>query len=169
MAAPTPQPDQGTGTEGTREPQSGQESPEGTQTPDQGQEGSQDVPSGSEQAPEGDQQDSFPRAYVERLRRENASYRERASRAQEALSRLQELTVARSTRGILADPTDLAYDAESMETDGWPDAEKIAEQARNLVERKPHLADRRPTGDIGQGARKSTDSVSLADILRSRA
>ena len=38
-----------------------------------------------------------------------------------------------------------------------------------LLSKKPHLASRRPIGEIGQGATPSTDNVDLAAILRQRA
>jgi hypothetical protein len=114
--------------------------------------------------------DTFPRTYVEELRRESAGYRERAGRADAALDRLAQATIREATAGILADPTDLTFDAESMaDDDGWPDPEKIAQAARDLVGRKPHLGDRRPTGDVGQGARTGDEPVDLAGMLRARA
>lgn len=39
----------------------------------------------------------------------------------------------------------------------------------DLISRKPHLASRRPAGEIGQGASPSTANVDLAAILRQRA
>lgn len=112
--------------------------------------------------------DTFPRSYVEKLRDENARYRTRATKADEAAQRLLAATVASTTTGILADPTDLP-DGEYLDGDGWPDPDLIRTAAETLVASKPHLADRRPRGSIGQGASPAAGEVDLAGFLRSRA
>ena len=122
-----------------------------------------------EDAGTGEQPDTFPRSVVEKLRRENATYRERAGRADALAERLMAATVRDATAGILADPTDLTDTADLVDDDGYPDPDKITDAARSLVEHKPHLADRRPRGDIGQGARHAPEPVDLAEMLRSRA
>ena len=48
--------------------------------------------------------------------------------------------------GKLADPTDLEFDEDHLDD---PDA--LAAAVDDLLARKPHLASRRPTGEIGQG------------------
>jgi len=114
--------------------------------------------------------DSFPRAYVENLRRESAGYRDRAKLADDAMTRLAAATVQQAAGTLLADPTDLPYDPQSMADDqGFPDPAKIGEAARQLIERKPHLASRKPSGDAGQGPRTSPQQVDLASILRAKA
>lgn len=76
--------------------------------------------------------------------------------------------LARAT-GKLADATDLPF-AEALLVDGMPDPEKVAEAVEDLLARKPHLGDRRPTGSVDQGARAGADNVSdLGAILRMRA
>ena len=71
---------------------------------------------------------------------------------------------ARST-GRLADPTDLAFDESHLDD---PDA--LNATVDELLTRKPHLASRRPTGEIGQGASPpAASSVDLAALLRQRA
>ncbi len=114
-------------------------------------------PSDSEPEP-----DTFPRDYVEKLRRESAGYRERAQRTDELATRLH--TALTAATGRLADPTDLPFDAAHLDD---PDALEAA--VDELLTRKPHLASRRPAGDVGQGARSSGGSVDLAGMLRSRA
>jgi hypothetical protein len=110
-----------------------------------------------------DEPDTFPRSYVERLRRESAGYRERAQIADTYAKRLH-LELVRAT-GELADPTDLEFNEEHLDD---PDA--LAAAVDDLLTRKPHLASRRPVGDIGQGAVSgSAASVDLAAILRQRA
>lgn len=112
--------------------------------------------------------DTFPREYVEKLREENARYRTRAQTADEAAQRLLAATIASTTTGILADPTDLPA-GDYLDGDGWPDPDLIRTAAETLVASKPHLGDRRPRGNIGQGAASEAATVDLAGILRSRA
>lgn len=109
-----------------------------------------------------DEGDTFPRAYVERLRRESAGYRERANNADTYAQRLH-TELVRAT-GKLADPTDIPFDESHLDD---PDA--LAAAVDDLLARKPHLASRRPTGDIGQGAAPSASTVDLAALLRQRA
>lgn len=107
--------------------------------------------------------DTFPRSYVERLRRESAGYRERAQTADTYAKRLH-LELVRAT-GRLADPTDLEFDEKHLDE---PDA--LVAAVDDLLTRKPHLASRRPVGEIGQGASPPVaSSVDLAALLRQRA
>jgi hypothetical protein len=108
-----------------------------------------------------DERDTFPRAYVEELRRENARYRERARNADNYAKRLH-TELVRAT-GRLADPTDLEFAEEHLDD---PDA--LVATLDDLLTRKPHLASRRPTGEIGQGATSSASTVDLAALLRRR-
>ncbi|BBX29311.1 hypothetical protein [Mycolicibacterium alvei] len=111
----------------------------------------------SEQDPE-----TFPREYVEKLRTENGKYRQRASEADSLANRLH-TELVRAT-GKLADPTDLPFDAEHLE-----DTDKLSVAINELLETKPHLATRRPSGDIGQGQRgPATGSFSLLGMLKER-
>lgn len=119
-----------------------------------------------------DEPETFPRAYVEQLRQENAGYRQKAGRAEEALSRLLETTVRSAAADHLADPADLLAFGDTdalLDPDGWPDADRIIAAAKSLASEKPHLTPRRPRGDIGQGATPTGDSVNLAAILKARA
>lgn len=129
----------------------------------------QEDQTGAEDGSEG-QRGTFPRKYVEELRRESQGYRERAKKGETALSRLTDSVMREATNKILIDPSDLEYDEETMsDEDGFPDPEKIKDAATKLIEKKPHLAYRRPKGDIGQGHRSKDEDFSLADILRNRA
>ncbi|MCI4675294.1 hypothetical protein K9U37_10520 [Mycolicibacterium litorale] len=111
---------------------------------------------------QGDDRGSFPRAYVERLRDENAKYRQRAQHADDLARRLF-TELVRST-GRLADPDDLPYDPELLD-----DPDKLTAAIGALIERRPHYAARRPSGDVGQGAKPGAGKVDLAAILRQRA
>lgn len=120
--------------------------------------------------PAADEPKTFDLPYVQKLREEAAGHRVKAQRADEAVSRLTAATVEKVTAGILADPSDLPVTDDLMGEDGWPDPEKIEAAARDLVARKPHLADRRPAGDVGQGPRgDEVETVSLAALLRAGA
>jgi len=106
--------------------------------------------------------DTFPRDYVERLREESAGHRVAAKEAREALEPLQQrlFTALVQQSGRLADPTDLPFDATLLEDEG-----RLTAAIDALVARKPHLASRRVSGDVGQGAGTPTDSFSLAGLL----
>lgn len=111
----------------------------------------------------GDESETFPRAYVEDLRAENARYRERAKAADALAQRLHTALVAAT--GRLADPTDMPFDETHLED---PDA--LAAAIDDLLERKPHLKSRRVVGDVGQGAGGITPGdVDLSALLRERA
>lgn len=111
-------------------------------------------------AGENDQPDTFPRTYVEELRQENGRYRQRAQQADELAQRLH-LELVRAT-GRLADPTDLPYSEDHL-----VDADSMGAAIDELLEAKPHLATRRPVGDIGQGQRgPAAGGFSLLDTLK---
>ncbi len=105
---------------------------------------------------------TFPLAYVQKLRDESAKHRTRAQRADDLGARLHTALVAAT--GRLADPSDLAFDESHLD-----DAEALTTALDELLSRKAHLASRRPSGDVGQGASGGGDDVDLAGILRSRA
>lgn len=109
-----------------------------------------------------DDPDTFPREVVEDLRKENGKYRKRAQQADTLAQRLH-TELVRAT-GRLADPSDLDFTPEHLDD---PDA--LAAAIDDLLERKPHLATRRPSGDIGQGHRGGSSSAfSLLDMLKER-
>lgn len=110
-----------------------------------------------------DQPDTFPREYVDQLRQEAADHRVRARDRDDLAHRLHTAMVAAT--GRLADPTDLPFHDDHLTDDG----QALTAALDDLLTRKPHLATRRPSGDIGQGLTDSAESVSLAGILRSRA
>ncbi|MCG7429036.1 hypothetical protein [Dermacoccus nishinomiyaensis] len=109
-----------------------------------------------------DDAETFPREYVEKLRKEAADARVKAKRADDLAARLHTALVAAT--GRLADPSDLPFDDAHLE-----DADALNAAVDALLARKPHLASRRPVGSIGQGATSPADRVSLAGILRHNA
>lgn len=125
---------------------------------DTGQDGDQsgDVDTGLD----GDQPETFPREYVEKLRKESAGYRERAQQADTYAQRLHTALVAAT--GRLADPSDLPFDSAHLD-----DNDALSAAIDALVERKPHLKSRRVVGDVGQGAGSvKAGDVDLAALLR---
>ena len=109
-----------------------------------------------------EEQDTFPREYVEKLRDENAKYRQRAQKADDLAHRLHNaLTEA---TGRLQDASDLEYDESHLD-----DPEALETAISELLAKKPHLGSRKPAGHIGQGASNTTDTIDLAAMLRSRA
>lgn len=110
-----------------------------------------------------DVEDTFSRAYVEKLRQEAAGYRVRAQRTTELEQRLHAALVAAT--GRLTDSSDLEFDPAHLD-----DEDALSAALDELLTRKPHLASRRPRGDVGQGVTSNAvDTVDLAGILRSLA
>ncbi len=114
------------------------------------------LPQGEEDA------ETFPRDYVVKLRDENAKYRQRASDRDEIAARLHTALV--TATGRLQDPSDLPFDEDHI-----VDPDKMVEAIDALLQVKPHLASRKPTGDIGQGVTSSSDDFSLTALLKSNA
>lgn len=94
--------------------------------------------------------DTFPRSYVEDLRKENADHRTKAKAAEERADtlaeRLHTALVAATNR--LENPADLPYDAEHLE-----DADKLNAALDALLADRPYFAKRVVKGDAGQGPR----------------
>lgn len=106
--------------------------------------------------------DTFPRDYVEKLRDENAKYRQRAQQVDDYAERLH--TALTAATGRLQDASDLPFDQSHLD-----DPEALETAIQELLANKPHLGSRKPTGNIGQGVTKTTDTIDLAGLLRSRA
>lgn len=109
-----------------------------------------------------DDPETFPREYVVKLRDESARNRQRAADGDALAARLHAALVAAT--GRLADPSDLPFDDARLD-----DAEALTTVLDDLLARKPHLASRKPSGDVGQGAGSGADGFSLAGMLRTRA
>lgn len=129
-------------------------SPQGDETP----EGDPITP-GTDEHPAEDAQ-TFSAEYVSKLRDEAAGYRVKAQRTDELAHRLH-TELVRAT-GRLADPADLAFDAEHL-----ADTEKLTAAIDELLTAKPHLASRTLKGDAGQGNRGTGEQpTNLLSILR---
>lgn len=103
--------------------------------------------------------DTFPREYVEKLRNEAAEHRTKAKDRDALAERLH--TALTAATGRLADPSDLPYDQSHLD-----DPEALTAAIDQLLESKPHLATRKPHGDVGQGAASASAGVDLAGMLR---
>lgn len=145
-------------------PERPQDGPEAGSGGSDGPQGTQD----GQGADSGDQdQDAatFPASYVKELRDEAAKARVKAKRADSLAQKL--IASMASATGRLADPTDLPLSEALLDDDGMPDEAKVLAAIDDLLKRKPHLASRKPSGDVGQGVTNgSAKDVSLADMLR---
>lgn len=107
--------------------------------------------------------ETFPREYVQQLRKEAAEARTRAKKADELAREL--FTAKVTATGRLADPSDLAFDEALV-----ADAGALTAAIDALLAAKPHLASRTPRGDVGQGASGgNSGDVDLAAMLRAGA
>ncbi len=123
-----------------------------------------DIP---DETPEGEaapteEPETFPSEVVKDLRKENAKYRQRAQQS-DALAQRLHAELVRAT-GRLADPADLPFSDEHL-----ADPDTMTAAINELLEAKPHLASRRPLGDIGQGQRGGTaQPFNLLQALKDR-
>ncbi len=121
-------------------------------------------PDAEPEIPVEDATDAFDREYVQKLRDEAAGHRVKAKRADTLAARL--VTAQAALTGKLADPTDLPFTDKLLDDDGLVDESKVQAAVEDLIKRKPHLAARRPTGDVGQGARLESPEIGLGALLR---
>ena len=106
-----------------------------------------------------DEHTTFSREYGEELRGEAAKYRTRAKHTEEIERRLHEALVRLD--GRLHDASDLDFDPKRLEGDG------VEAAITALLEAKPHLAKRAPSGDVGAGVRGEVDAApDLISIMR---
>jgi hypothetical protein len=112
------------------------------------------------------QADSFPRDYVERLRKENAGYRQKGKDAEERSEALAKRlhTALVAVTGRLQAAEDLPFDAAHLD-----DPDKLSEAIDAILTERPHLKARKVTGDVGQGERDTAETFDLAAALRARA
>ncbi|WP_099025626.1 hypothetical protein [Mycolicibacterium palauense] len=141
--------------------------PDGAETHDHNNDGpgAVDKPDGAQGAQPDDESagDTFPRDYVESLRKESAGYRDRAKQAEgqvETLSRRLHTELVKATKR-LENPADLPYDAKHLD-----DADTLAAALDALLADRPYLAKRAVRGDAGQGVRGGAQPPSLLDALK---
>jgi hypothetical protein len=131
-----------------------------TNTPAEASASNEAVAEADESSSDVTEPDTFPREVVEKLRQENGKYRQRAQQSDAFAQRLHTELVRATNR--LADPADLPFDEAHLDD---PDA--LTAAVDQLLEQKPHLATRRPVGDIGQGNRgAASESFSLLGMLK---
>jgi len=106
--------------------------------------------------------ETFPRDYVEKLRKESAGYRERAKDRDDLAQRLHAALTAAD--GRLASPDELAFDEAHL-----TGRDALTAAIDDLLARKPYLAARRVVGEVGQGASPVAASVDLAGLIRRNA
>lgn len=106
---------------------------------------------------------------TKKLRKENATLRERAKAAEARAARTDSLAARLHTElvratGKLADPADFPYNPDA---DLLDDPEAFNQAIDELLEAKPHLKSRVPKGDVGQGNRGTThEPVNFHQILK---
>ena len=149
--------DQNTTDTAAQEPENGPTADETTTTPSD----ASDAAQAAQDASQGNAE-TFPREYVEKLRKEAAEARLKAKKADDYARALFAARVAAT--GRLADASDLPFDPELV--DDLPAMEAAIDE---LLRAHPHYVSRTPQGDIGQGAITTSDTVDLAGILRARA
>ena len=147
--------DQNTTDTTAQEPENGtQTADETTTTPPD----ASDAAQGAQDASQGNAE-TFPREYVEKLRKEAAEARLKAKKADDYAQALFTARVAAT--GRLADPNDLPFN-----TDLVDDLPALEAAIDDLLAQHPHYAARTPRGDIGQGGAVRHDDIDLAAILR---
>ena len=127
------------------------------------------TPAGTEPAEDDEDEDggdgdTFPRSYVKRLRERSAGYRARAKEAEARTAELERALFTERVRAldVLADPSDLPFDAELLDD---PDALRAA--ADDLVARRPHYRRRGIAAGTGSRDEAGTGSgVSLLGLMR---
>jgi hypothetical protein len=101
--------------------------------------------------------ETFDKAYVEKLRRENASKRkEKEELETKYKTSIRNMLIETEAASILADPNDLLLynpDLDVFDEEGNAVADKVREAAHALRELKPHLAAKQFGQDIGTGNR----------------
>lgn len=98
--------------------------------------------------------ETFPRSYVEKLRKENQGYRQRANTAEARVDELSRaLWAARvEATGEVENAAEVRYNADIAD-----DADAITEAVHAAVSERPYIAKRKVSGSVGQGVTGSKD------------
>ena len=111
--------------------------------------------------------ETFDKAYVEKLRRENAAKRKEKEELENKFKlKIRDMVIKSEAGQILADPNDLLIynpDLDVFDEEGNVVADRIREAAHELRQSKPHLAARQFGQDIGTGNR-GKETKPLRDI-----
>ena len=108
-------------------------------------------------------ENEFSREYVEKLRTENADYRNRAKKADDNLALARQYALKLGSSEFLREPIEWSDDF--LGEDGMPDLDAIKQAAEQYSLAHPQAAKVR--GDSGSGYRgQESDSFSLLDALR---
>lgn len=128
-------------------------------------EGASEAPPDARAGEPDDGAESFPREYVEKLRKENAAYRQKAKDAEaRADTHARDLFTARvEATGLLADARDMPYMPDVLD-----DETELRGCIAALLDERPHLKARKVAGDVGQGRRDTAEPVNLMELLRGR-
>ena len=150
------------------EPAEDDTAPAGTEPAEPAEPAEDDTaPAGTEPAEDdedAEDADTFPRAYVKRLRERSAGYRARAKDAEARTAELERALFTERVRAldVLADPSDLPFSADLLD-----DSDALRAAADDLVARRPHY--RRRGVAAGTGSRDEAGSgsgVSLLGLMR---
>ena len=116
----------------------------------------------TEDTTEGTEQ-TFAKEYVDKIRREAQGLRDRAKTAETRVDELSRalFTARAAATGKLVDASALAFDP------ALDDGDKISAAVDSLLESKPYLRSRVPSGNVGQGAKDARQPTSLLSHLKS--
>ena len=134
--------------------------PAGTEPPAPDEDPAPPAPDEDEDDEDGD---TLPRSYVKRLRERSAGYRTRANAAEARAAELERALFTERVRAldVLADPTDLPFDADMLDD---PDA--LREAVDSLVASRPHYRRRGVATGTGSREEHSGPGVSLLGLMR---
>lgn len=119
---------------------------------------------------EGDESDTFPREYVEKLRKESQGLRDRLREAEAGTQTMTEELeqVRRQLHKALVDADGRLVDSDALEysEDHLSDPEALSAAVAELLAAKPYLSAKRFTGTVHQGAEPVAAPVSMTALLR---
>lgn len=114
--------------------------------------------------------DSFPRSYVEKLRKESQGLRDRLREAEDATQTMtDELEqVRRQLHKALVERDGRLVDADALEysQDHLSDPDALSAAVGELLAAKPYLSAKRFQGTVHQGAEPVAAPVSMTALLR---
>lgn len=99
--------------------------------------------------------ETFPRSYVEELRRENASWRDKARTAETRADELSRalFTAKVEATGKVENPAEIPYSGDILD-----DADALNQAIDAAISERPYIKRRNITGDAGQGVKSNTNA-----------